>query len=113
VRLNPQRLGGITPTLALAAACRKANLKCLLGMNPQTSIGQHAGLSLAAAGITTGAVDLAPLDSACGDLAGCVIPVRDAEGKAEIPAAELTFPAPAPSRVSLEKFLMAQAMLAD
>ena len=25
VRLNPQRLGGITPTLALAAACRKAN----------------------------------------------------------------------------------------
>ncbi len=92
VRLNPQRLGGITPTLALAEAARRANpsLKCLLGMNQQTSIGQHAALSLAAAGITTGPVDLAPLDPACGDLAGCFTPVRNAEGQAEIPAAEMT-----------------------
>jgi O-succinylbenzoate synthase len=114
VRLNPQRLGGITPTLALAEACRKAKpaIKCLLGVNQQTSIGLHASLALAAAGICDGPVDFVPLDPACGDLAGCFTPVRNAAGGAEISAAEIALPSPAPSRVSLERFLMAQAMLA-
>ncbi|HEY1784688.1 MAG TPA: enolase C-terminal domain-like protein [Pirellulales bacterium] len=114
VRLNPQRLGGITPTLALADACRKADptLKCLLGMNQQTSIGLHASLALAAAGICEGPVEFMPLDRACGDLAGFFSPVRNADGGAEIAAAEIALPSPSPSRVSLERFLMAQAMLA-
>ncbi len=114
VRLNPQRLGGITPTLAMAETCRQANpaLKCLLGVNQQTSIGLHASLALAAAGICTGPVEISPLDPACGDLAGCFLPVRNAAGGAEISAAEFAVPSPAPSRVSLERFLMAQAMLA-
>jgi O-succinylbenzoate synthase len=113
VRLNPQRLGGLTPTLALAAECRKANLPCHLAIDQQTSIGMHAALSLAAVGITTGPVDLEPLDPACGDLAGFFTPARNEAGQAEIPAAEITLPSPAPSRVSLERFLMAQAMLAE
>ncbi|HEX4146200.1 MAG TPA: enolase C-terminal domain-like protein [Pirellulales bacterium] len=114
VRLNPQRLGGITPTLALAEVCRKTNpaLQCLLGVNQQTSIGLHASLALAAAGICEGPVDFVPLDPACGDLAGCFESVRNAAGEAEISAAEFALPSPAPSRVSLERFLMAQAMLA-
>ncbi|HTU25380.1 MAG TPA: enolase C-terminal domain-like protein [Pirellulales bacterium] len=114
VRLNPQRLGGITPLLSLAAACRQAQsaLTCLLGLNEQTAIGLHACLSLAAAGICTGPVDFAPLDPAWGDLAGHFSPTRNAAGQAVIAAAEIAVPSPAPSRVSLEKFSMAQAMLA-
>ncbi len=112
VRIDPQRVGGLTPALALAEACRKANLTCLLGTEAQTAIGQHAAVSLAAAGITTGPVDLAPLDGACGDLAGCFLPELNAQGKAEIAAAQFASPSPTPSPRSLERFLMAQAMLA-
>ena len=68
------------------------------GVNQQTSIGLHASLALAAAGICAGPVDFVPLDPACGDLAGCFMPVRNAAGGAEISAAEIALPSPAPSR---------------
>ena len=109
---RPSAFGGLTPALALAEACRKANLTCLLGTEPQTSIGQHAALSLAAAGITTGPVDLASARWGLWRLAGCFLPRSHRPGKAEIAAVQFASPSPAPSQRSLERFLMAQAMLA-
>jgi O-succinylbenzoate synthase len=49
MRIELARVGGITPAVAVAGACRSAKVPCMLGMGPSGLVGRAAAAAVAAA----------------------------------------------------------------
>jgi len=60
INLKPDRVGGLTPALAIHDAAAAQSVPCWVGALPQTGLGVRAGLALAAKSNCTYPADWLP-----------------------------------------------------
>ena len=78
VNLQPGRVGGLTPAVAIHDFCQAADVRCWSGAMPQSAIGARIGLALAAKANCTYPADLFASDEILAqDLADPLLPTRD------------------------------------
>lgn len=87
VNLKPDRVGGLTPAVAIHDACRESDVGCFVGAMPQSAIAARISLALAAMPNCSYPADYLPADELfLRDLAEPLIPARDeTDGKMRIP----------------------------
>jgi len=78
VNLEPGKVGGLTPAVAIHDACRAAEVPCYVGAMPQSALGQRIGLALAAKSNCSLPADYVPCEELFAeDLAERLLPERD------------------------------------
>ncbi len=86
VKIDPGRVGGLTPALAIYKKCEEASVPCWVGMPLLTSLGERAHLALATKPNFTYPADHVPAaQMLVYDLAERVLPVLDNEGRRRVP----------------------------
>ena len=77
VNLEPGKVGGLTPAVAIHDACRAAEVPCYVGAVPQTAVGQRIALALAAKSNCPLPADYLPCEELLAeDLAERLLPKR-------------------------------------
>jgi len=86
VKIEPGRVGGLTPAMAIYDTCHTQCTPCWIGAPVQTAIGQRAGIALAAKpNCTYPAEYIPPEESLAADVAAPAAPVPDGpEGKQRV-----------------------------
>ncbi len=113
MNLEPGRIGGLTPAVAIHDACSEASVPCFVGAMPQSAIGARIGLALAAKANCTYPADFFPSDQVLQqDLAEPLLPARDqADGTMRIKL----WPEPGigtdPNMELLEKYCLGRAKI--
>ena len=113
VNLEPGRVGGLTPAMAIHDAAHEACVPCWVGAMPQTAIGTRIGLALAAKPNFTYPTDfLPPEEHLEHDLAEPLLPVRDdADGPLRVRLWSEPGIGVEPDPGRLEEFCLARAKL--
>lgn len=111
VNLEPGRVGGLTPALAIHDACQENSVACFAGAMPQSAIGGRIGLALAAKPNCTYPADFFPSDQLLEqDLAEPLLPARDqTDGKMRVRLWSEPGLGVEPQPELLERFCIAQA----
>jgi o-succinylbenzoate synthase len=84
LKIDPGRVGGLTPAKAIADKCRESSIPCWVGMPLVSAVGQRHYLALASKPNFTYPADYFPGNVLAGDLAERLEPEMDAEGKQKI-----------------------------
>ncbi len=80
MNVNPGRVGGLTPAVAIDDACLPAEVPCFLGAAPQSAVGVRIGLALAARENFTYPADyIPPEETFVQHLAPPLVPRRSGE----------------------------------
>ncbi len=86
VNLEPGRVGGLTPAVAMHDTCHEACVACYVGAVPRSAIGTRIALALATKANCDYPADYFPVDSLLAeDLAPAPVPQKGDDGIARIP----------------------------
>ncbi len=113
INLKPDRVGGLTPALAICDAAGAQSVACWVGAMPQTGLGTRAGLALASKPNCSYPADWLPLDEHLdADLVERLVPARD-EKDGVMRIALWTEPGlgVVPDEARLEQFTIARATI--
>jgi len=81
MNIEPGRVGGLTPAVAIHDLCRNENARCFVGAMPQSAVGRRIGLALAAKEHFSYPADYFPAAEALeADLAEPLPPKRQKDG---------------------------------
>jgi o-succinylbenzoate synthase len=112
VKIDPGRVGGLTPAKAIYDKCHEGCIPCWVGMPLLTAIGQRAYLSLATKPNFTYPADYTPAAQILADdLAPRAEPEPDTEGKQKIPMWAAPGLGIDPSRELIEKYAVSHVKL--
>ncbi len=113
INLKPDRVGGLTPALAICDEAGRQSVPCWVGAMPQTGLGTRAGLSLAAKPNCTYPADWLPLDDHLdAHLVAPLVPARDEnDGVLRVPLWSEPGLGVSPDEARLEQFTVARATL--
>jgi len=110
VKIEPGRVGGLTPAMAIHNACQEGNTPCWVGPGPQSSIGLRASAALASkANFTYPMEYAAPGELLAADLAEAPTVARDTtDGQLKIVFDQTAGLGVDPDRGAIEKHAVAR-----
>ncbi len=113
INLKPDRVGGLTPAVAIGDAAAAQSVGCWVGAMPQTGLGTRAGLALASKPHCTYPADWLPLDDYLdADLVERLVPARDEnDGVLRVPLWAEPGLGVVPDEERLAQFTIARATL--
>jgi O-succinylbenzoate synthase len=112
VKIDPGRVGGLTPALAIYKKCLDASTPCWVGMPLMTALGERTYLSLASKSNFTYPADHQPGGHMLiFDLADRALPTPDAEGRQRVPMWSLPGIGVDPDPTLLAQYAVAKAKL--
>jgi O-succinylbenzoate synthase len=111
MNLEPGRVGGLTPAVAIHDACQENHVCCFVGAMPQSAVGARIGLALAAKANCTYPADFLPTNEFLEqDLAEPLLPARDeTAGKMQVRLWSQPGLGVEPEAGLLERFCVARA----
>ena len=113
INLKPDRVGGLTPAVAICDAAGAQSVACWVGAMPQTGLGTRAGLALASKPNCSYPADWLPLDDYIdADLVEPLLPARDEkDGVLRVPLWSEPGLGVVPDEARLEQFTVARATI--